>query len=961
MQILNDTILKDKYDVIVLGAGIGGITAGALLAKKGYQVLIVEQHYLPGGVCTSIKREGTAMDAGAALLFGWGKGSPHWFVMNELEEEIDMIQHESLYKMHFDDKSVTFWRDFDKYFKELNEAFPGREDQFKGFYDECFKVYEAMKKIPMLMSPDTMSRGTTLKMLLKNPLNVVKMPKMMNTSMKDVLDKYVKDPFVEGFFDLVVASCYCTSIEETPLMLASAVVCSAHDKNEGAFYPSGSPQMLPNKIESALERFNGQILYRRLVDEILISDGEAYGVKLEDGTEILGDRIISDATIWNLYGSLIKKEHISPERMEWAHKFVSTTSAVIIYISVNAEVFPEGTHAIEAFINPKDLLKDNYFVYIPSIDDPSISPEGVHSVSILCSAEQEIEPWPRPWDPDYQQEAYVARKQKIADRALNVLEEKFPGFKKGIRTIDIATPATTERFTLKNWGNIGGPKQALGQHLLNRMKIKSPDIKNLFCVGDSTSLGEGVVSVTTSGISAANLILRDDKRKEYDFRKFSKEHVSYLKKGYPRSPLPAKTEPITEDTASRHAVECQWCEDPKCISKCPAGIDIPNFIRRIESGNYAGAAKSIREMNPLGAICGYLCPAEKLCESECNHLDFSDFPVRIADLQSWVCKKAGKDGWLNENSLSLNKKVAIIGAGPAGLSCGHYLATLGYQVDIFEKTDSIGGLITQVIPQDRMDYKVVLDELKSISSSDRIKISFNQELGKDVQLSELKNTHEAIFLSTGLSSGKMLSLEGSENNKSTDALNFLRNYHIDQKVNINGTVLIIGGGSVAADVAHVISKETSNEVIMVCLESDDEMLCLPSELNDLKSNNVKILTSLGPKELVGNKLICRKCISVFDSNGCFDPEFDEASLQEITFDHLIFAIGQKMDENLAKYLETELKLKIIDIDNTTQLISNQSNVYAGGDLTRGAGTIVEAVADGRRAAKAIHEKLFLDK
>ena len=128
------------------------------------------------------------------------------------------------------------------------------------------------------------------------------------------------------------------------------------------------------------------------------------------------------------------------------------------------------------------------------------------------------------------------------------------------------------------------------------------------------------------------------------------------------------------------------------------------------------------------------------------------------------------------------------------------------------------------------------------------------------------------------------------------------------------------------------------------------------ELEDLKSANVKVLTSLGLKEFDGNKLVCRKCTSVYDSNGCFNPEFDEGTLQEIAFDHLIFAIGQKMDENLAKYFETELKSKSMQINNKTQILSHQKKIYAGGDPIRGAGTIVEAVADGRRAAKAIHEQ-----
>ena len=194
MKLLNNGIIKDSYDAVVIGAGIGGITAGALLANKGLSVLVVEQHYLPGGVCSSVKRKGIAMDAGAAMLFGWGDGpTPHRFVMNVLEEEIDMIPHDCYYRMHFGERTVTFWKDFDRFFEELSAAFQGKEDQLKGFYDHTRKIYDDMMSLPMLMSPDTMPPKMALKMFFKHPMVTMRMGKYMNTSLKDVLDLYVKD------------------------------------------------------------------------------------------------------------------------------------------------------------------------------------------------------------------------------------------------------------------------------------------------------------------------------------------------------------------------------------------------------------------------------------------------------------------------------------------------------------------------------------------------------------------------------------------------------------------------------------------------------------------------------------------------------------------------------------------------------------------------------------------------
>ncbi|HUU77125.1 MAG TPA: FAD-dependent oxidoreductase [candidate division Zixibacteria bacterium] len=956
MQIIDSTILRDKYDVIVVGAGIGGITAGALLAKKGLSVLVIEQHYLPGGVCSTVKRKGIAMDAGAALLFGWGEseGSAHRFVMNVLEEEIDMIQHEAIYRMHFGEKSVTFWRDFNRYFKELNEAFPGKEKQFRGFYDHCFKVFNDVNKNPMPMSPDTIPRSLGLKMLLKNPISTMKMPKYMNTSMKEVLDLYVQDPFVEGFFDLLIASCYCTTVEETPLLLAAAVVCETH--GGGAFYPSGSPQMLPNKLEKAFEKYGGQIIYRHLVEEILLENGKAFGVRLQNGIEILGERIVSNATVWNLYEKLINPKHIKPERIKWAQDFKPTFGACILYIGVDEEAIPKGTQNIEAYIGDlQDLSRNNYFVYIPSIDDPSICPEGTHSISVLCSAGNYK--WPRPWEQEYQSEEYIKAKEEIAEKALDVIESKFPNFRKHIRTIDIATPSTTERFTLKNWGNIGGPKQMLGQHIFKRLKARS-EFQNLYCVGDSTAMGEGVISVTSSAVGAANMILEDLKQEIYLPQKFKKQYVN-LVKGKPRIPLPSQEEELTEVTAKRLAIECQWCEDPVCMKKCPAEIDILNFVRRLEVGNYSGAARALREMNPLAEICGIVCPVENLCESECKHLEFSNEPVRIGKLQAWVCEQAKSDGWDKSIPKSNGKKIAVVGAGPAGLTCAHFLTKVGYIVDLFEKENKIGGIIAQAIPPFRLSDEVLERELKEIIANPNLNIHYGKELGNDLFVKELTQNYDSVFLALGLGSGRSLSIPGMDEVKIDDALTFLKNFRSKTLQEVKGNVLVIGGGSVAADAAIVAARAGAKKVTIICLESEDEMPCLRSELDELQAEKIEVFNSWGPKTFSAqeNKLTCISCTSVFDEKGNFCPSYEESKTFDIEFNQAILAVGQAIEPKLANYLEREFGKGLIKVNCETQLIEGKSNIYAGGDIIRGAGTIVEAVADGRRAAIAIHNNL----
>lgn len=955
MKLLDDGIIQDKYDVVVVGAGIGGITAGALLAKRGLKTLVIEQHYLPGGVCSTIKRNGICMDAGAAMLFGWGKDqdTPHRFVMNELEEEIDVIPHDCYYRMHFDDRAVTFWKDFDKFFKELSAAFPGKEDQLRGFYDHTRKIYDDLMTTPLPMSPDTVPLKLTLKMLLRHPFITMRMPKYMNSSLKDVLDLYVKDKEIEGLFDLLIATCYCTKIEETPLLMSAAIVWEAF--YGGAIYPSGSPQMLPNTIEKALEKYGGQMLYRHLVEEILIKDGAAYGVRLDNGEEILAEKVVSDATIWNLYGKLIKPEHIPKERMKWAHGFEPTVSCVLLYMGVDAKVIPEGTNAIEVFIpDVTDITRNVLFVYLPSIDDPSICPEGTHSLSVLCSTIDTE--WPRPGDPNYQNEEYNKKKENFANNILDVMETKFPGIKDNIITLEIATPATIERFTLKNKGNIGGPKQALGQHLLNRLKARS-EFKNLYCVGDSTVMGEGVISATSSAVGAANMILKDMKKKQYLPRKFKKEYINYVE-GKKRISLPSFEEELTEKTAKREAIECQWCEDPKCIKNCPANIDVPNFIRRIEVGNYVGAAKEIRKMNPFGEMCGLLCPAEKLCEKECNRFDFSERPTQIKKLQAWACKMAGEEGWPSISGKSNGKKIAVIGAGPAGLSCAYYLSQLGYQVDILEKEAFIGGIPAQAIPQMRLPDEILSREFKQIKDNPLVNIKYGMELGQNVKMDDLVDEYGSLFLAIGLNFGKILEIPGNGSVNVIDALSFLKDSKENGKANLENEILVIGGGSVAADASMVAIKRGAKNTSLVCLESENEMPCLSKEIDELKNNGVKIYNSWGPKSYKDeNTLTCVKCNSVYDNEGKFCPEFDDSALKEFKFDKMIMAVGQKLQLDHQNYLEKVFGQYPLRIDKVTHLIEGQSKIYAGGDLTRGNGTIVEAIADGRKVAIAIDSQL----
>ena len=953
MHIVDNAVIKDHYEVIVVGAGIGGITTAALLAKKGVNVLLIDQHYMPGGCCAAIRRQDVTMDVGATVLYGFGeKGlNTHRFVMNELEEEIDMTPRKSIYNMHVGDKKITFWLEYERFFNELVALFPNQKDELKKFYDHLFKFYDVVLKLQTISTPSSMTPLDNMKMFMKSPIGTIKMSALMFKSATTLFEKFFTDPELIAFFDMLTRTFSYVDSSECPAILSATMFTDNHVG--GAYYPAGSPQMLSNKLENSVEKFGGQILYRQMVDEILVKKNTAHGVRLSSGLEIMADRVVYNGSIWNLYGKMVKPEHIKPKRMKWAQSFEPCHSNFILNIILDAKGVPENTHPMEIYIDDMhNVSAHGVTVYLPTLQDPGVSPPDLCSVTIT---EVSDEKWPRPWEPEYQSEEYKKRKEEAAERILGRVEKHIPDFKKHIKYMEIATPSTTERFTLKNWGNVGGPKQMLGQQMIKRHGARC-DWKNLYMCGDSTEIALGVLPSTISAVGAANVVLRDMKKKAYENREFPREYVNIVE-GRPWTPSPDPAEAITETSAKRIAQDCQQCQSSSCNKACPADIDLVGFHRRIESGNFAGAARSIREMNPLTGICGYVCPSEKTCEQSCNRHEFSNKSTRIRDLHKWVCENVpDSDGW-GTRAASNGKKAAIVGAGPAGLSCAHFLSRLGYSVDILDKASKPGGMMSHVIPEFRLPGEVVEKEIAG-AGGPGISYQFGKTLGTDINVTDLEKDYDAVFLAPGLWSGRRLAIPGIEKANVVDALSLLLASR-EKKAEIGKRVLVIGGGSVAADTAIAAKDAGADEVTLVCLEGAEEMPCLQSELNDMKDRGIGIENCWGPKEIIdGSKISFMACNAVFNSDGQFNPAFDKTKTIDFSFDQIIIAVGQTTEPELADYLEKEFGSNgLINVDKETMQINQRPGVFAGGDIVRGAGTIVEAVGDGRRAAMGID--LFL--
>ena len=742
MKLYENFILRDHYDVIVVGAGLGGMAAAGLLAKRGLSVLMIEQQNKPGGACTSFKREDHIHDVGAAMLYGFGQKGfrPFHFLLNELEEPIDMISHSTLARMNFEGKEIIFWPDLQRFIDELIELFPDEKEGIRAFYADLYKMYENIViKNEVIVPPSEYSPRQGLRRLINDPFSIFKMQKLLSTSTMDLLKKYFHSPELFNFYDKLCSAYAYTTAEETPAVLAATMFIDNH--TGGVYYPAGGAQMLPNTIEKAFERYGGQALYHQLVDEILIEDGRAYGVRLQDKTEIFADRVIANATVWNIYGHLVRQQHISPDRLEWAQSLIPTFPSMTLYMVVDREAIPEDSFPWEIFIeNRKIIDSSDLTLYINSLVDHSICPPDELVVMAIspnfCS-------WPHTDDPTYRSPEYEDQKRREAERMIDQIEQHIPGFKQHIRSLIIGSPTTIERYLLKNGGAVGGPKNQIGQEMLKRLHARS-EWKNLYFCGDSTVMGTGAPATVVSGIGAANVILRELHQPEYDTHVFPEEVVHFVQPPYHRPDYISGT-PVSVENAFLAAAKCQGCLHPRCRKGCPAGIDIPGFLRRMEAKNYIGAARLIHEKNPFGETCGLTCAANHLCQQFCYRRDFSGEPVNIAELERWVCEQAGEDGWQKHEKSTVNGEIAIIGGGLAAMSCAYYLALSGWGISIFAPENQPGGKLSEKIRSDPVLQASFNRDIRGIFAEE-IHFFGNQNPVHEADLERMLKEYACIFI-----------------------------------------------------------------------------------------------------------------------------------------------------------------------------------------------------------------------
>lgn len=417
----------------------------------------------------------------------------------------------------------------------------------------------------------------------------------------------------------------------------------------------------------------------------------------------------------------------------------------------------------------------------------------------------------------------------------------------------------------------------------------------------------------------------------------------------------------TKDAALTEANRCLFCYDAPCTKLCPTSINVPKFIKQITTDNIKGSAHTIFSSNIMGAGCSKVCPVEKLCEGACVYNLMDETPINIAKLQRYSTEIAMKNNWQlfeRKNSLSeVRGKVAIVGAGPAGLSCAHTLSREGVDVTIYEKEAKGGGLMTYGIAAYKVTPQFCEDEVNYITAIGGIDIKYNQALGKDITIEELQKNYDAVYLAFGVGLARQLEIPGEHLTGVVDAITFiyeLRNTSYEN-IEVGDKVAVIGMGMTAIDAATQAKRLGAKEVTLVYRRTQEEMPCTEHELNIAKLDGCNIIWLASPKEIIGvdgkvTQLICDTMqLGEPDASGRRSPILTGETIT-LDVDMIIKAAGQMPFKELITKYEVRNNNGKVTIDNEA---TNITGVFAGGDCVNGGREVVDAVQAGKDGAEAI--------
>ena len=426
----------------------------------------------------------------------------------------------------------------------------------------------------------------------------------------------------------------------------------------------------------------------------------------------------------------------------------------------------------------------------------------------------------------------------------------------------------------------------------------------------------------------------------------------------------------TAEMAMEEAQRCLNCKNMPCVSGCPVNVRIPEFIQKVAEGDFEQAYVIIRSTNGLPAVCGRVCPQERQCESKCVR-GIKGEPVGIGRLERFVADTHMKNGDTTvEKPVSNGHKAAIVGGGPAGLTCAGDLARMGYEVTIFEAFHVAGGVLMYGIPEFRLPKDIVQKEVQTLRKLG-VNIMTNMVIGKVLFIDELmEQGYETIFVGSGAGLPRFMGIEGEalvgvcSANEYLTRINLMKGYKegYDTPVLKSKSVAVVGGGNVAMDAARSALRMGAEHVYIVYRRSEDEMPARREEVHHAKEEGVEFLTLNNPVKILGDEngracaMVCQKMeLGEPDESGRRSPVPVEGSEYELPVDTVIMSIGTSPNpliRTTTKGLEANRRgCLIVDED----MMTTKEGVYAGGDAVTGAATVILAMGAGKAAAKAMDE------
>lgn len=396
-----------------------------------------------------------------------------------------------------------------------------------------------------------------------------------------------------------------------------------------------------------------------------------------------------------------------------------------------------------------------------------------------------------------------------------------------------------------------------------------------------------------------------------------------------------------------------------CKTACPAHIAVQGYIRLAALGKYTEALELIKKENPFPAVCGRICPHG--CESACTRGDI-DEPIAIDEIKKFIADQDlnEKTRFMPKKRNDYGKKIAVIGSGPAGLSCAYYLAIDGYKVTVFEKQPKVGGMLTLGIPGFRLEKDVVNAEIDILRQMG-VEFKTGVEVGKDVTIQQLREEgFKGFYLAIGAQAGRKLNISGEDAEGVIAGVDFLRDINLGNMPEMKGKVVVIGGGNVAIDVARSAVRTDASEVSMYCLEQREEMPALPEEIEEALEEDINIFNGYGPKEILTENgrvsgVVFKKCIRVFDENDRFSPVFDENDTITVEADYVLLSVGQSiLWGDLLKGTKVELNPNGTVIADDLTYQTGEPDIFVGGDVFTGPKFAINAIAAGKQAAISLH-------